>query len=151
MKSKISRKTQIMLILVSLVLLLGSGCGEQEMKLKPIYDQAILGAIVGGIVGHQSDETGEGVAIGASLFALGEILNQVDNGNKKSDNNSEVSTRTIAPRETIKETYIIEIHNDNGSVIPIEIIKDGDQYVGPSGEHYDKLPTEAQLKPHYGL
>ena len=146
MKNYKSRKTQILLFSITLALLLNTGCGE-GMKWKPVYNSAMLGALVGGIVGHQSDETGTGVAIGASVFALGEILSQSDDlAGKNSDPHP-----MNAVSESITETYIIDIHNDNGSVTPVEIRKDGDRFVGPTGEHYDSLPTEEQLKPFYGL
>lgn len=156
MKTKNSTKTQIIMILIALVLLLNTGCGE-GMKWRPVYDSAMFGALVGGIIGYQSDETEEGIALGASLFALGEVLKQSDEHPSPQKQSQQQPQKTVSEakrppvRESIKETYIIEIHNDNGSITPVEIRKDGDQYVGPTGEHYDKLPTEAQLKPFYGL
>ena len=153
MKREKSKKTQIFLILITITMFFGAGCGE-GMKMKPIYNSAIFGGIVGGIVGHQYDEAGVGVAIGASVFALGEILSQADDlADKHPEPQRIVETVSVRPfvNETIKEIYIIEIHNDNGSITPVEITKDGDRYVGPTGEHYDSLPTEEQLKPFYGL
>ncbi|MBN2591129.1 MAG: hypothetical protein JXA96_14780 [Sedimentisphaerales bacterium] len=146
----INGKTQFILALIALSLLFNTGCGEGA-KLKPIYNSAILGAIVGGIVGYQSDETGEGVAIGASVFALGEILSQIDDNPSPQKQKDESTAKKTIVREKIKETYIIQIHNDNGSITPVEIIKDGDRFIGPTGEQYDTLPTEEQLKPFYGL
>ncbi|MBN1975445.1 MAG: glycine zipper family protein [Sedimentisphaerales bacterium] len=149
MKTKNGKKTQILLVLTTIILIFSSGCGEQ-MKLKPIYDRAILGALIGGIVGYQSDETGEGAAIGASVLALGEILSQIDNQpGRQTEPKHENGKKPVSG--SIIETYIIEIHNENGSITPVEIRKEGDGYVGPTGEHYEKLPTEEQLKPIYGL
>jgi len=161
MKTQNSKKTQIFLTLTAVALIFSTGCGE-GMKYKPIYNSAIIGAAIGGIVGYQSDETGEGVAIGASLFALGEILHQIDDNPKprrqtQQQNQTQTQTQPAKVsqkppvRESIKETYIIQIHNDNGSITPIEIRKEGNGYVGPAGERYESLPTEEQLKPFYGL
>ncbi len=150
---KLNGKSRFLLALIALSLLINAGCGE-GMKWKPVYNSAIFGALIGGIAGYQSDEAGAGVAIGASVFALGEILSQSDKlSNKGSNQQPTTGTASVGPSksENIKETYIIEIHNDNGSITPIEIRKDGDRYVGPTGEHYDSLPTEEQLKPFYGL
>lgn len=149
----INSKTRFFLAIIAVSLLLNAGCGE-GMKWKPVYNSAMFGALVGGIVGHQSDETGAGVAIGASVFALGEILSQSDDLSKNHSEPRQTTAKvSIKPpvHENIRETYIIEIHNDNGSITPVEIRKEGDRYVGPTGEHYDSLPTEEQLKPFYGL
>ncbi len=149
----INGKTRFFLAIIAVSLLFNTGCGE-GMKWKPVYNSAMLGALVGGIVGHQYDETGAGVAIGASVFALGEILDQSDKLSKNYSGPRQTTakvSRRLPVHENIKETYIIEIHNDNGSITPVEIRKDGSRYIGPTGEHYDSLPTEEQLKPFYGL
>jgi hypothetical protein len=48
-----------------------------------IYMAAAGGALIGAIVGHQSDECGAGAAIGAAAFATGELLRQIDNLQEK--------------------------------------------------------------------
>ncbi|MEJ2647005.1 MAG: glycine zipper family protein [Sedimentisphaerales bacterium] len=159
MGTKSSRTTELFLSLIVIALIFSSGCGE-GMEYKPIYNSAIFGGIVGAIVGHQSDKTGQGVAIGAGIGALGEFLNQIDkHPNPPRPPQIQVRTRPPSPPapprspagENIKETFIVQIHNDNGSVTPVEIRKEGDKYIGPTGEQYDKLPTEEELKPSYGL
>jgi len=65
------------------------------------------------------------------------------------------------PRQTIVVTTppkIIEtagitvwITNDNGSKTAVTLTRDGPCYVGPLGEYYTSMPTEAQLKMLYGL
>jgi hypothetical protein len=160
MSAKISKKTQITLFLTIIALVFNSGCGE-GMKLKPIYNSAFVGGAVGAIIGYQSDRTDEGIAIGASIAALGELLKQIDEHPKP--RKQQVSqTRTSQPQVAqavprppmsggIRETYTIQIHNDNGSITPVEIRKEGNSFTGPTGERYEKLPTEEQLKPFYGL
>ena len=159
MRTRNCKGTQIVIFLTTIALILGAGCGE-GMKMKPIYNAAIVGGIIGAIVGHQSDRTGEGIAIGAGVVALGELLSQMDD-HPNPPRPPKVNVRVQPPsppapprppaRENIKETYIVQIHNDNGSVTPVEIRKQGDKYIGPTGEQYDKLPTEEELKPFYGL
>ncbi len=157
------KRTEIVIILTSIALICGAGCGE-GMKMKPIYNAAIVGGVVGAIVGHQYDRMGQGIAIGAGVAAFGQLLAEMDDHpapprqrtqQTQAKVRVEPPTEPAAPRpparENIKETYIIQIHNDNGSITPVEIRKQGDKYIGPTGEQYDKLPTEEELKPFYGL
>jgi hypothetical protein len=159
MGTKNSRTTQLILFLTVIALIFSAGCGE-GMKYKPIYNSAIFGGIVGAIVGHQSDRTGQGIAIGAGIGALGEFLNQLDEhpdpprvqaGSPRIQPPSPPAASRPPAGKNIKETFIVQIHNENGSVTPVEIRKEGDKYIGPTGEQYDKLPTEEELKPSYGL
>ena len=144
-----STKTSVSIILiVSLLLSLCGCCGENHnnggnrLELSSIYGAALGGALIGGIIGHQSDETGEGVAIGAAVLGVGEFLRQADNLARKEHREHEGESA---------EPVVIEIHNSNGSVTPVKIKKENSHYIGPKGERYEDLPTEEQLKPIYGL
>lgn len=162
MGTKKSSKTQIFLVLTLTAYLFCAGCGE-GMKYKPIYNSAIFGGIVGAIVGHQSDKTGQGIAIGAGVGAFGEFLHQLDmhpdasrprpQQTRANTQPPELKTAPARPSASgnIMETFIVQIHNDNGSITPVEIRKEGNKYIGPTGEQYDKMPTEEDLKPIYGL
>jgi hypothetical protein len=136
-------KTPIFIALMVSLLSLG-GCGE-GMKASDIYGASLCGALIGGIVGYQSHEEGEGAAIGATLFGVGELLNQLDNldSKEKEHRDNDDNGRT--------EIYVIQVHNSNGSITPIEIEKRENTFIGPKGEHYETLPTEEQLKPVYGF
>jgi hypothetical protein len=132
----------------SLLLGLGSGCCSEnthnncgDFRLHPVFEEAIKGAIIGGIVGYQSHEEGEGAAIGAGLLVVGELLKQSDKHHR--EKKREYKKRT--------EQVVVEIHNDNGSITPVKLRKKDGSYIGPKGERYDQLPTEEQLKPLYGL
>ncbi len=149
MDTTITKTSVTIILIVSLVLSL-CGCGSENhshsgngLKLSPIYESALWGALIGGIVGYQSDEPGEGAAIGAAIFGIGELLKQSDRLSQKE--------REHKHKEKNVEQIVIKIHNSNGSVTPVELKKDGSAYIGPKGEHYDELPTEEQLKPVYGL
>ena len=137
-------KTPVIIALVVSLLALG-GCGE-GMKASSIYGASLTGAVVGGIIGYQSHEEGEGAAIGAALFGIGELLDQLD---KISDEDDECDDDDDHDGRT--EIYVIQVHNSNGSITPIEIEKKGNTFIGPKGEHYESLPTEEQLKPVYGF
>lgn len=147
---KITTSVAIALI-ASLLLGLGSGCccenaGNNcgDFRLHPIFEEAIKGAIIGGIVGYQSHEEGEGAAIGAGLFVVGELLKQSDRHHREKERERE-------RKESRSKQVIVEIHNDNGSITPVTLRKKDGSYIGPKGERYENLPTEGQLKPLYGL
>ncbi len=101
---------------------------------------AIGGAIIGGIVGYQSDEPGEGAAVGAVVLGVGQLLHELDQVHQEKEH-----------KRKEKEQVVVEIHNDNGSITPVKLKKEGSGYIGPKGERYEELPTEEQLKPIYGL
>jgi hypothetical protein len=138
-------KTPIVALIV-LSLLLG-GCGE-GLRMSNIYRSALFGALVGVIVGHQSDEDGEGAAVGAAVFGVGELLDQLDNLDHTQKEKERKENNKISGT---KEIYVIQVHNSNGSITPVEIEKKGDLFIGPKGEQYEQLPTEEQLKPVYGF
>jgi len=74
-------------LFVSLVVLLVgiSLCGgcSSDLKYSEIFGASLCGAAVGAIVGHQSDECGNGAVIGAAVFATGDLLHQIDRYNEK--------------------------------------------------------------------
>ncbi len=49
------------------------------------------------------------------------------------------------------EVVEVRISNTDGSVSTVKLRKRGSSYVGPQGESYGELPTEAQLKNAYGF
>ena len=142
MKATGKRKYMAIVLVTSVALGLCGGCneGNSNMKLNPIYTQTLVGALVGGIVGYQSDEPGEGAAVGAVIFGVGELLHQIDQEHKDREHQDECGKEVV-----------VEIHNDNGSVTPVRLKRKDCAYVGPKGERYEELPTEEQLKPIYGL
>jgi hypothetical protein len=140
MKSANHQKTKLIALVILCVFIFSSGCNE-NLKLHPLFEETIKGAIIGGIIGYQSHEEGEGAAIGATLFGVGELLRQIDE-----NNNGEQKEAKHSYSEKIKEVYIIQVHNSNGSITPVELTKVDNIYFGPKGEQYEKLPTEEDLK-----
>ena len=146
---KMGNRTSVVIVLIgSLVLSACGGCssdssGSGRLKLSPIYESALWGAAIGGIIGYQSDEAGEGAALGAAIFAVGALLHQTDKMPEE--------RREDKHEEEEEQEVVIQIHNDNGSLTPVVLKKEGGTYVGPNGEHYKRLPTAEQLKPVYGL
>jgi hypothetical protein len=66
----------VVAILASVCVVLSGGC--RNLEYHKIYMTGLAGAAVGAIVGHQSDECGAGAGVGAAVFAVGELLHQVD-------------------------------------------------------------------------
>ena len=149
MRNKNIQTSIALALTASLLLGLGSGCCCEntpndcgDFRLHPVFEEAIKGAIIGGIVGYQSHEEGEGAAIGAGLFVVGELLKQGDKQHREKER----------ARKASRSRYeVVEIHNDNGSTTPVKLRKKDGSYIGPKGERYEQLPTEEQLKPLYGL
>lgn len=108
--------------------------------------ETLLGAAIGGVIGYQSEEPGEGAAVGAVVFGVAELLEQMDRDKHKEKQEQE---KVNDDQET--EEMVIRIRNSNGSITPVTIKKKGHVYIGPKGEQYDRLPTEEQLKPIYGM
>ena len=152
MRNKKIIQPKAIALITSLLLGLGSGCCCEntsdncdncgDFRLHPLFEEGIKGAIIGGIIGYQSHEEGEGAAIGAGLFVVGELLKQIDRDRKEKER---------AYKKSRSTTTIVEIHNDNGSTTPVKLKKKDGGYIGPKGERYDQLPTEEQLKSLYGL
>ena len=129
MKGTIVRTPVVITLIGSLVLSVCGGCASLQWH--PIYSAALGGALVGWIIGHQSNEDGEGAAIGAAIAATGCLLEQIDKSSKE-------------------EKIVVEVTNQDGSITPVVLKKKASVYIGPKGEHYDKKPTEEQLKELYG-
>ncbi|MBN2183226.1 MAG: hypothetical protein JW715_15050 [Sedimentisphaerales bacterium] len=130
MKAGFLRKLVICTLAGTLFL---SVCGCNEgMKWHPVYEAAIVGGIVGAIVGHQHDEDCKGAVIGSAIGALGRYLEQYDN---------------LAGAEEV----VVEVASEDGAVIPVVLKKKDGTYFCPNGEHYNKLPSQEELRVIFGL
>jgi len=122
---------------------------------------ALIGAGGGALLGQAIGGNTTGTLIGAGVGAgAGYIVgNEMD---KKAQTQSQQDV--TAPRASSTgyqassatttqpgEVVTVTITNSNGSKTPVVLHKEGSDWVGPKGEHYDHLPTEAELKPVYGF
>ena len=130
------------------VLVFGAGC-DSGAKTGAVAGGAI-GAGTGAIIGHQSGKTGQGALIGGAIGAGAGLL--IGNAqDKKQDGSQHKSHKNKADTDNAN-VIAVNITNSNGSVTPVKLTKQGENnYVGPKGEVYDHLPTEAELKPVYGF
>ena len=129
MRTTAIRTPVVIGLIGSLVLSVCGGCASLQWH--PIYSAALGGALVGLIIGHQSNEDGEGAALGAAIAATGCLLEQIDKSSKE-------------------EKVVVEVTNADGSITPVVLKKKASVYTGPKSEHYDKRPSEEQLRPLYG-
>src|SRR5512138_108388 len=136
------------IITVSLVVTLGfgalllSGC-ESDAQTGALIGTA-AGAGIGQAIGHNT----AGTLIGAGAGAVGGYLigNESDKNKAKEKNQQQVSQI----REE-QNTVTVWITNSNNSKIPVKLRKDGPNFIGPRGEIYQSMPTEAELKMVYGF
>jgi uncharacterized protein YcfJ len=134
-------------VICLVVLVFGVGC-DSGAKTGAVTGGAI-GAGTGAIIGHQSGKTGQGALIGGAIGA-GTGLLIGDAQDKKQDGSQHKSHKKKADTDN-SNVVTVNITNSNGSFTPVKLTKQGDNYVGPKGEVYDHLPTEAELKPVYGF
>ncbi len=101
----------------------------------------LIGAGVGQLAGRDSESTLLGAGIGAGVGYI--IGNEQDKKEEKA--------RTQAQIRNQLNTEIIWIKNTNNSKTPVKLRKEGPGYLGPRGEYYESMPTEAQLQDVYGF
>lgn len=132
------KKGTILGMIVLIGLLFNVGC-ESDAQTGGLIG-AGTGAIAGQAIGHSTEATLLGTAIGGGAgYVIGD---QRDRKKMESKTESAIQEAT---------TFYVNITNSNGSVTPVKIMKQGNAYVGPRGEQYPKLPTEEELKPIYGF
>lgn len=165
-------KTKAMFLMLALAaMMLGSmGCSSKA-KTGTLVG-AGTGAAAGAIIGHQSGHKGEGALIGGAVGAAGGYMigNEMDKSDAKKQQQPQQTQsqppqqQQSAPQQGNQSTpwkdnqqsqaaitHTVTITNSNGSTTPVTLTKQGDDWVGPKGEHYKTLPTEEQLKPVYGF
>ena len=139
----VGKRVLAMIVVVSLLAsVFCSGCG---LSMHPIYKSTLAGALIGGIIGYQSDEALAGALIGGAILGVGELLSQTDEIAEEQEEQSACSE----PQQDQK--VVVEVTNSNGSITPVLLTKKGSLYVGPNGEAYRQRPTDQQLRPVYGL
>jgi len=105
---------------------------------------ALLGTAIGAGVGALAGGDTEGALIGGAVGGGAGYM--IGNESDKKKTQSE-----IASVRAQQDNVTVWITNSNGSQVPVKLRRDGPGYIGPRGERYPTLPTEAQLKPVYGF
>ncbi|MBF0570308.1 MAG: glycine zipper 2TM domain-containing protein [Candidatus Omnitrophica bacterium] len=116
----------------------------------------LLGAVAGGVIGHQSHNTGVGMLIGGAVGAVtgAAVGSQVQKPEPPSQPAPVIVTQpapVFVPSATYSgDTITINVSNSNGGYTAVVLKRSGNGYVGPQGEYYDQIPSEAQLQAMYG-
>ena len=130
--------------LAGLTLSLGTmSCETLPAENRGSITGALFGTLAGAAIGAATGDWGNvaaGAAIGAGSGAV--IGNEYDK--------TQMGKR-IDAIERDANTFIINVHNTNGSITPVYLRRDGNTYWGPRGEMYQNIPTEDQLRKVYGF
>lgn len=109
---------------------------------------ATVGAIVGNNMGGGGDDGNrdKGALIGAAVGGL--VGNTMG---RQADQQKQLNAR-VSAAEQASQQQTVWITNSNGSRTPVTLrMGSGGTWIGPKGETYTSMPTEAQLKSLYGL
>ena len=106
---------------------------------------ALIGSGVGAGVGALASRgSAEGTLIGAAVGGgAGYIV-----GNEADKKQQQQQMQNMQMQAN---SVLVNIHNSNGSISTVRLMRDGPGYVGPRNEFYDHLPTEGELRPVYGF
>lgn len=151
-----NRKILHIVALGSVLLLAGSGCTtmSDNPTSSGTVSGAAMGALLGGVAGNNIDglNTAEGAVAGA---LVGGLLGHQSGAQQQRINNQQAQLNNqqaqINAAQQAANTQTVNITNSNGSVTPVVLHREGNQWRGPRGELYNSLPTPEQLKPYYGL
>jgi hypothetical protein len=103
------RQVVVVLVVCAVVLAGLSGCNtcRKDIKLHDVFSATLLGAGVGWVVGHQSNEDGEGAAIGAGLALTSTMLQYLDDQRKdECEEEEEESEPEQEPAKPVEEAAL---------------------------------------------
>jgi len=134
-----------------------SGCNPYNNEGEGAATGGALGMLAGGIIGHQSHDTGAGMLIGGALGAVtgAAVGSQIQ---KPEPPPQQVVVEqpapvvmAAAPSTTYSgDTVTVNVPNNNGGYTAVVLKRSGNGYVGPQGEYYDQVPSTQQLQAMYG-
>src|ERR1700679_2483590 len=129
-----------------------AGCNPYNNEGEGAATGGALGALAGGIIGHQSHDTGAGMLIGSALGAVtgAAVGSQMQKPVYEEPAPAEAPV-VDAPSATYSgDSVTVNVPNNNGGYTAVVLKRSGNGYVGPQGEYYDQVPTTAQLQAMYG-
>ncbi len=117
----------------------------------------VLGAVAGGVIGHQSHDTAAGMLIGGVVGATAgaAVGSQIQKPEPPAPvvvaQPSPVVVAQTPPSATYSgDTVTINVPNNNGGYTAVVLKRSGNGFVGPQGEYYGQIPTTEQLRVMYG-
>jgi len=135
-----------------------SGCNPYNNEGEGAAAGGALGALAGGIIGHQSHDTGAGMLIGGAVGAVAgaAVGSQIQKPEPPPQQVIVAQPATVVVAQTPPsttysgDTATVNVPNSNGGYTAVVLKRSGNGYVGPQGEYYDQIPTTAQLQAMYG-
>lgn len=131
-----------------------SGCNPYNNEGEGAATGGALGALAGGIIGHQSHDTGAGMLIGGAVGAItgAAVGSQIQKPVYEEPAPAVVAQpASVVPSATYSgDTVTVNVPNSNGGYTAVVLKRSGNGYVGPQGEYYDQVPATAQLQAMYG-
>lgn len=132
-----------------------SGCNPYNNEGEGAAAGGALGALAGGIIGHQSHDTGAGMLIGGAVGAVtGAAVGSTIQKQPPVEQPATVvvaQPAAVVPTTTYSgDTATVNVPNSNGGYTAVVLKRSGNGYVGPQGEYYDQIPTTEQLQAMYG-
>jgi len=144
----------IMIVFIAAI----SGCNPYNNEGEGAAAGGALGMLAGGVIGHQSHDTGAGMLIGGAVgavtgAAIGSTIQKPEQPPQQVvvAQPTQVVVAQTPPSTTYSgDTATVNVPNSNGGYTAVVLKRSGNGYVGPQGEYYDQIPTTAQLQAMYG-
>jgi hypothetical protein len=135
-------KTISVALIVSLSLVFIAGCKSDAQTGAGVG--VLGGALAGQLIGGNTKSTLIGAGIGGGA---GYII-----GNERDKNKTQAKTEAEMNQLRAEMSNVtVNVTNSNGSTSQVLLRKQGVGYVGPRGEFYDHLPTDAELRSLYAF
>ncbi|MDE1920870.1 MAG: hypothetical protein KGJ09_02510 [Candidatus Omnitrophica bacterium] len=130
-----------------------AGCNPYNNEGEGAAAGGALGMLAGGIIGHQSHDTGAGALIGGALGAVtgAAVGSQIQKPVVQQPAPVVVSQPAPVTNITYSgDTVTVNIPNSTGGYTAVVLKRSGNGYIGPQGEYYDQIPSTEQLQAMYG-
>jgi len=130
-----------------------SGCNPYNNEGEGAATGGALGALAGGIIGHQSHDTGAGMLIGGALGAVtgAAVGSQIQKPVYEEPAPAVVAQPSAPPSVSYSgDTATVNVPNASGGYTAVVLKRSGNGYLGPQGEYYDQIPSTEQLQAMYG-
>ena len=136
-----------------------AGCNPYNNEGEGAATGGALGMLAGGIIGHQSHDTGAGMLIGGALgavtgAAVGSTIQKPDAPPPVPvvvEQPAPVVVNQAPPTTTYAgDSVTVNVPNSSGGYTAVVLKRSGNGYLGPQGEYYDQVPSVGQLQAMYG-
>jgi len=130
-----------------------AGCNPYNNEGEGAAAGGALGALAGGIIGHQSHDTGAGMLIGGAVGAVtgAAVGSTIQKPVVEQPAPVVVQPSPAVPTTTYSgDTVTVNVPNSSGvGYTSVVLRRSGNGYVGPQGEYYQEIPSTEQLQAMY--